>query len=164
MSFFRAIGLACLAVTVSCGGGGGGSSGGGLVLEEMRWGRLVEVRDASDAVLFEERVVAEGIATDLLDYEMTTLPVTGGTVLRILASPGTPAFDAALARLDAGLGFVDPRGPASPPPYSMVPRNAALRLRFNQPVNPATVTAQNLRLASGGVSLEVRLEVDSEDP
>ncbi|HKB17290.1 MAG TPA: hypothetical protein VKF62_14575, partial [Planctomycetota bacterium] len=129
----------------------------------MRWGRLVEVRDATGAVLFPERLVAEGISTDLLDYEMTTVPVTGGTVLRILAAPGTPAFEAALAALDEGLGFVQPNGPASPPPYSMVPRNAALRLRFNQPVNPATVTAQNLRVLSAGLSLEVRLEVDPED-
>jgi hypothetical protein len=163
MSFSRAIGLACVAAAVSCGGGGGGGSSGGLVLEEIRWGRLVEVRDAADVMLHPEFLVAEGISTDLLDYEMTTLPVTGGTVLRILPAPGTPAYDAALAALETGLGFVAAKGPDSPPPYSMVPRNAAVRLRFNQPVNPATVTAQNLRVLSGGVSLEVRLEVDPED-
>src|SRR5262245_55010770 len=100
MSFSRAIGLAALLLSVSCGGGGGGGGAGGLVLEEMRWGRLVEVRDATEAILSPERLVAEGISNDLIDYEMTTVPVTGGTVLRILSMPGTPKFDAALAALD----------------------------------------------------------------
>src|SRR5262245_57846241 len=123
------------------GGGGGGGSAGGLALLEIRWGRLAAVRDVNQTLIAREKVVEEGIQSDLLSYEVTTNSITGTTSIRILFPQGTPQFEAAFAALDDQLGFVVPKSVNSPPPYSMVPRNAVALLRFNQPVKPGSLSA-----------------------
>ncbi len=140
------------------GGGGGGSSSGGLALLEIRWGRIAAIRDVNQALVAREKVVEEGIQSDLLSYEVTTNSITGTTTVRILLLQGTPQFDAAYAALDDQLGFVVPKSVNSPPPYSMVPRNAVALLRFNQPVKASSLTPQTIRVFEG-VPAEQQLEV-----
>ncbi|HET6202085.1 MAG TPA: Ig-like domain-containing protein [Planctomycetota bacterium] len=148
------------------GGGGGGGSGGGLGLLEVRWGRVAEIRDAAQNLVAREKVVEEGIQNDLLSYEVTTNAITGTTTVRILSSQGTPPFDAAFAALDDQLGFVVPKTVTSPPPYSMVPRNAVALLRFNQPVKANSITPQTIRVFEGVPAqqqVEVLLRLDPSD-
>ncbi|MGH7151298.1 MAG: hypothetical protein ACREIU_11405, partial [Planctomycetota bacterium] len=149
------------------GGGGGGSSAGGLALLEIRWGRIAAVRDVSQALVAREKVVEEGIQSDLLSYEVTTNSITGTTSVRILFPQGTPQFDAAFAALDDQLGFVVPKSVNSPPPFSMIPRNAVALLRFNQPVKASSLTPQTIRVFEGVPAqeqLEVLTRLDPSDP
>ncbi len=158
--------LGLLSLPACGGGGGGGSSAGGLALLEIRWGRIAAVRDVNQALVAREKVIEEGIQSDLLSYEVTTNSITGTTTVRILSPQGTPQFDAAFAALDDQLGFVVPKTITSPPPYSMVPRNAVALMRFNQPVKASSITPQTIRVFEGVPAvqqLEVLTRLDPSD-
>ncbi len=151
---------------IACGGGGGGTAGA-LVLEEVRWGRLVEVRDLGWNLVAPNFVIGEWIQGDGYQCEFRQNLATGGQILRILAPRETPAFDAALASVEESLGAIAPGNGLPPLPLAMVPRNAALVLRFNQPIRTGSRSAQTVRVIEAGSTpqaLEVRLFVDPRDP
>ena len=120
-------------------------SGGGsrLHLAEVRWGRLVDVHeiDANG-----ERV-AQPVFTDFViepttpasgaSYQIDRNPVTQRERLTIQARKtgvtDTSAFDDLLTAASNVLPVVDPKSDTgvSAPPFSPVPRNAALVLRFD---------------------------------
>jgi hypothetical protein len=168
-SLRRRLPLAALCIPpllVACGGGGGGTAGG-LVLEEVRWGRLVEVRDLAWKVVASDFLVGEWNQGDGFQYEFRTNLATRGQILRILSPLGTPSFDAALAWLEGSLGGIAPSTGLPSFPLAMVPRNAALLLRFNQPVRTESLSPQSIRIlepASTPEPLGVRMFVDPRDP
>jgi hypothetical protein len=198
-----------LAALSSCSGGGGGSSGlvgpppgtflerpdgqglfladahrgGGaqrLLLEEITWGRLVDVHalepDGSVAPrpLLRDLVVNENIQTDEHTFRLEFDAVTDRTRLVVMRVPGevddgSGTFESLVRSATHDLPPVLPRSdaPQTPPPFSYVPRNAALSLRFNDLLDDGSAALQELagtvRVASGyppQTPREVRLLFD----
>jgi hypothetical protein len=116
--------------------GSGAASQLGLL--GMQWGRLVDVHDLDPATgvsepIFQEMVVDPTLASDGIDYRLERSPVTGRETLVILHRFGDRGWERAFPRLESGLQNVLIKGvsPAELPPFSAVPRNAALVLRFD---------------------------------
>lgn len=126
---------------------------GGAQLVETAFGRLVDVYAQDPAtgdplLVASDVAIGAAIAADGIDYALRRDPVTLAWELTILHPLGTPAFDAALAaarELDAVL----PKVALSAPPYTAVPRNAALVLRFDGLVPASAVDASAVQVLVG---------------
>jgi hypothetical protein len=167
----RTLALLTLAGVAACGGGGGGASGrtlppgtmvqredgtaflvdphvsglsNRLVLEEITWGRLVDVHDVgpegrpSAVPLFRDLVIHDTLLTDNVDYVVETNPVTYDARLIILRERGAPdagtgTFESLLRDATRNLPPVIAKSDdgTSPEPFSVVARNGALQLRFS---------------------------------
>lgn len=101
------------------------------------WGRLVDVYDSSGALQQQDLVIGEDIRTNQF-YQLSTNPVTEKTQVVINAEAGTATFVSALLALDANLTPVQEKSldPGELPPFSMMPRNAALVVRFDDLLDP----------------------------
>ena len=129
------------------------------------WGRLVTVRDSSGTPQQKEMVVGEDIQSDNIDYLLTSNAVTEETSVTILHAAGTPAYEAALLRLDQNLTPVTDKSldPDELPPFSLVPRNAAVVVRFNDLLDPDLVNQNTLKLRTGNpptATFESRVLID----
>jgi hypothetical protein len=144
---------------------GGGASA--LKLLRAEWGRLVEIFD-QDAqgvrkLRFTEYLIGEDIQSDGVDYLLERNPVTEKDALTILHAFDTPAFLSALKQADQNLQLIQPKGlnPNELPPYSALPRNAAIALTFDDVLDdggnpgeaayPGTVTAETVRMFTGSL-------------
>jgi len=148
------------------------SSGGATAfrIEEMYWGRLVDVLDfnaATGATTLQHRdfVIGEDIFSDGVNYRLESNPVTEQVSLTILHPEGSAAYQIAFDRLEDALAPVQPKGLSSTdvPPYSLVPRNAALVLRFNDLIDHTTLNLSTMRVLTGyppTTPFEARLLVD----
>lgn len=135
--------------------GGGASS---LVVERVLWGRLVDLY-AEDPVsglrqkLIRDFLVRPELQSDGTDYELEIHPVTQREELTILHAFGTPGFEAAFQPLRDEVGlpeFIDKGMSANVlPPFTAVPRNAAVVVEFNDLLDPATVNGSNVRALVG---------------
>ncbi len=108
-----------------------------LRLAETAWARLVDVydRDAGGvrgaAPLLSDLPVRPEVVSDGADYTLE-LDALGRSVLEIHHARGTPEFEAALRHAAQDLPTITPRGEASSAtPPTLLPRNAALVLRFD---------------------------------
>lgn len=139
------------------------NSGGGatnLRIVGVAWGRLVNVRDQLGALQHTNYLVGEDIVSDGIDYDVSTNSVTLETTVTILY-PYTPSlvlggvetspYQRAFAALDRNLGPIDDKSldPSELPPFSLVPRNATLVVRFNDLLDPTTINPTNVRLLVG---------------
>lgn len=132
-----------------------------LRLVEIYWGRLVEVRDNRGVVRFNELLIGPDIQSDGVTFELAKNAFTQVDSLTILHPVKSPKFRRALRRTQSGLVQLLDKGidPSTLPPFTMVPRNSAFALRFNDllddgglvgsPGWPGTVNPQNLRLSTG---------------
>jgi hypothetical protein len=137
-----------------------------LRLTGVFWGRLVEVQDfdplTSESVQqFTDFLIGEDITTNGVDFKLDRNPVTEREILTILHPFGTPEWDSAFAQLEANLQNVLDKGlgPTSLPPYTAVPRNAAMMLRFDDlledggdpgdPGYPGSIIPENLHVEVG---------------
>lgn len=154
------IAVGTLAALAACGGGGGGSTGGAgtttqAQLQRVEFGRLVDVYglevtpQGAIPSLYRKDVVIGGNIQDqrpansnLRDDEITydflgTNPDSLQPRLFIPRDANSPEFAAAFAALDDELREVAPmvfgQGGAGFP-YSVVPRNGAIRLKFSAPL------------------------------
>ncbi|MEW6073919.1 MAG: Ig-like domain-containing protein [Planctomycetota bacterium] len=163
--------LAALAGACSSGGGGGGEDDGyspgdevanpdgsgtffldpheggsasRLTLEEMFWGRLVDIHDVDEegevdvTPAFRDFVINENIQSDGTNYELSTNPITQKTRLIIQRTKGAPdsgggTFDDLLRRAVLNLPPIVPKNDdgSSSPPFSFLTRNPVLVVRFN---------------------------------
>jgi hypothetical protein len=162
-----ALSLAGLLLALAgCGNGTGGSTGR-LQIRNISWGRLVDVIDETGALVRENYVVGEDIISDGQSYNLELNPVTEVATVRILLSQGEFGFDALFTRLTAGLGTVQVKGVDSFPPFSLVPRNSAIRVQFSGAVDPETVDSTTVQVFSGvppTTPLRVRYIVDPVQP
>ena len=133
-----------------------GGKASSLSIEEIRWGRLVDIYDAEDDdnnpatppirnLILREFLVSENIITDGFNYLLETSPFTEQVELTILADsdsddpvaglPETEAerFSRLLDDATVNLGFVTPTGLGSGylPPFPLIPRNAAISIAFS---------------------------------
>lgn len=128
-----------------------GGTANAVLVTGISWGRLVDVydRDPDTGVrqlAYADFVIGESIASDGVDYELASVHGSQEMQLTILHPRASDAFDLALAQLQDGLVPIQDN---SLPPFTAVPRNAAIELRFDDLLDPATVTAETIRLAVG---------------
>lgn len=139
---------------------GGGASD--LTIQAVYFGRLVDIYDCKSCgtpaekrtPLFRDLLVDAEIQSDGSTYELETNPVTARQEMTILRAydptPGS-AFMNALAALEAGLDTVKPKGVSvnELPPFSMVPRNGAVAIRFDDLLDPGSVDSQTVKVRVG---------------
>ena len=124
---------------------------GSLRITQLYWGRLVNVRDVNGDLQNTDMVIGDDIHTDGLDYELIVNPITEETTVKILHAAGTPAYVQAFQRLDQFLTTVLDKSldPSELPPFSLVPRNSALMIKFNDLLDSSTIQQPNLRMVVG---------------
>lgn len=105
---------------------------GQLRLLGMFWGRIVDVFDLSGALMATDYVIGENIQSDA-NYLVVTNAVTQRTSVTIRHLAGTEGYESAFVALDQNMTPVQDKSldAAELGPYSMVPRNSAMVLRFN---------------------------------
>ena len=123
----------------------------GVALAQATWGRLADVLDSSGALQNTNMVVGEDIHSDSVDFALETSAHTGVVSVRILHPSGTAEYTSAFRRLDQNLTPLQAKGldPAELPPFTLLPRNAAVVLRFGDLLDAATITPENLRILTG---------------
>ena len=151
-----------------------GGKASAIQIEEIRWGRLVDVYDAEDDdsnpntppirnLILREFLISENIITDGQNYKLETSPFTEQVELTILADsdsddpaaglPETQAerFDRLLEDATTNLGFVPPTGIGASflPPFPLIPRNAAMSIRVSDLLDHTTVSAQTVLILTG---------------
>lgn len=135
-----------------------------LYIEEVFWGRLVNVFDAAGNLRHRDYLIGEDIRSDGVDYQLDINAVTEAANLTILHNAGTAAYATAFDRMDQNLGPILPKGAEGDlPPFSFVPRNAAIVVRFSDVINPATLNKTTLRVQVGNPPsspFEARLTID----
>ncbi len=122
-----------------------------LHLSSVFWGRMVNVRDSSGVTQNSNMVVGEDIRTDGIDYQLEINPITEETTVTILHLAGSAAYVAAFQRLDANLVPVLDKSLSTDelPPFSLIPRNATIVLKFDDLLDNSTITRENLRVVTG---------------
>jgi len=120
-------------------------------VKALLWGRLVEVRDVTGALQNSDMVVGEDIRTDNLDFSLESNGITEQTSVRILHAAGTPEYIAAFRRLDQNLTPVVDKdlNPETLPPFTLLPRNSAIVVRFDDLMDSTTIKRETLRLVTG---------------
>lgn len=144
----------------------------------LRWGRLVDVWAVDNSgnpvqitkksggsqipdPLYLDNLVGEsiGVSKSLAtnpepDVQLTLRrdSVSGAQIL-IIGAPfeksAKSRFQVALKEVLATVGTIAIGGPSSLPPYSQVPRDAALAINFDRPVNPKTIGPETIQIFAG---------------
>lgn len=136
-------------------------------LEEVFFGRLVDevYDDTSLTPLHTNLVIGQDIESDGVDFLLESNPISGFTTLTILHMRGTPEYDSAFDQLFANMEPVMDKGVAQNvlPPFTMIPRNAALSVRFSDLLDVSSITEDTVQVAIGyppTTSFPVRLLPD----
>ncbi len=142
-----------------------GGSASKLFIRDVFWGRLVDIFDVSGKLRHKDYLIGEDIQSDGVDYQLSINPVTEQASLTILRPFGSGLYTLAFDRLDQNLGPILPKSDTgSAPPYSFIPRNATIGVRFSDLINPATLNQSTLKLLVGNppvLPFEARLIPDS---
>ncbi len=129
-----------------------GGRAGELRIEEVTWGRLVDIHDVDGrrepvpAPVLTDVVVNENILSDGVDYLLETNAITHRTRLVILQMRDAGAFEELLRRATASLPPVVPKNDdgTSSEPFSLVARNAALLVRFDDLLDDGEAAREEL--------------------
>ncbi|MHC4824646.1 MAG: hypothetical protein ACYTEP_11615 [Planctomycetota bacterium] len=159
--------VGCGATGTGIGSGSGTGSGSGkstLFLENMQWGRLVDVFDVSGDLVLLDIVIRENIQSDGVLYDLSQNPISQKENLTILLDADSPSFTTALSDARSGLASLQAKGFDDPGPFTKVARNGCIRLEFSEFLDPATVDRQTIQVLVGTTeesfaSLEVRYVV-----
>ncbi|MDF1839628.1 MAG: hypothetical protein P1V35_17305, partial [Planctomycetota bacterium] len=136
-----------------------------LIVQNMYWGRLVDVFGLNamgeKVLMHSDMVIGKGVQGDGFDFDLGTNPVTSVQELTILRdvtdlsiAGGFEQFETLLRGTQTSLDPVDQQGPSgssggSAGLYTMVPRNAALVVVFNDLLDPETIDADTVRMLTG---------------
>ena len=162
-------------------------------IAEAFWGRLVDIYDGyidgqtgdvelydSSLPVFEDFVIGDDVRTDLVDYALIRNAATAKEQLVILADKDDPLPSPALApKYGTNMNrfwkllfesefqrqpiLEKSLDPGELPPFTAVPRNACLVLRFDDMVDETTVTLDTVRIGVGNPPItpfEGRLIID----
>jgi len=121
-----------------------------LKLKEVFWGRLVDIVDSTDARQATDAVVGQ-LLDDSTAYEFDTNPITDKTTVKIRFAVGTPQYADAYENLlsDANLTRVADVGLNPVVTIPFIPRNAAIILKFDDLLDPATIDGLTIRVRTG---------------
>jgi hypothetical protein len=129
-----------------------------LMIESVRWGRLVDVLAQHPTTgerqkIMRDLLVDPKINSDGTNYLLQQNQVTQREELIILHAFATPGFDAAFQPLKDEVGLEDfiEKGISANelPPFTAVPRNAAVLVQFNDLLDPATILKETVQLRTG---------------
>ncbi|MBK7644037.1 MAG: hypothetical protein IPJ19_13465 [Planctomycetes bacterium] len=128
-----------------------GGQANSVRLVASMWGRLVNVRDSSGEVQNTGVVIGEDIRTDNIDFVLDQNGITEETTVTILHLADTQAYKDAFARLDQNLTPVVDKdlNPNTLPPFTLLPRNSALVLKFDDLIDTSTIRRETIRLVTG---------------
>ncbi|MBK7878066.1 MAG: Ig-like domain-containing protein [Planctomycetes bacterium] len=131
-----------------------------LRIQTLAWGRIAKIRDALGELQQTDMVIGEDIRTDNVDYQLDVNPITEETTVTILhpftasAIVGgieTSPYQRAFRRLDQNLTPIQDKSLETNelPPYTLVPRNSAIVLRFNDLLDVSTINNSTIKLLTG---------------
>lgn len=141
-----------------------GGSTAAFRLVESYWGRLVDVYDIdSTTEVLRDFVISSDLASDGVNYRLERDPLTERERLTILRDSTDDEFRQLLLAAEGNLQVLLKKGldPTELPPFTAVPRNSVLVLRFNDVLDdggsptannvayPGTVTPTNVRVLTG---------------
>lgn len=133
-------------------------------IRRQYYGRLVDVVAFEDAGLTQRTTVFEQFVINpksesgwpLPDFQLETNPVTGKQSLVIYRNfadeapnGGRAQFLSLLSQAEAGVRPITDNGFVGAGTYSMVPRNAAIVVVFDDLIDPSTINSQSVRLLVG---------------
>lgn len=103
----------------------------------LSWGRLANVVDQNDVLQARDLVISESIATNDT-YDLSFDELSERTLVKINFHAGTQDYEQAFLALDSNLTPLNVRSleAGEVGPYSMLPRNATLVVRFNDLLDP----------------------------
>lgn len=149
----------------------------------MRWGRLVDIwavdsdgfavpvtkKNGQLDPLYTDIVVGESIGVSKtisiktdppVSYFLDSDPVSGATILIIEAEYNKnkkSPFQIALAEAEAAVGTIAVGNVTALPPFSVVPRDAAVILNFDRAINPKTIGPESVRFFVGNSTSQGQL-------
>jgi hypothetical protein len=135
-----------------------GGAAPALTIEQVLWGRLVDVYAEEGpgqprTKVLRDLLIDPSLESDPQDYRLQLNPVTLRTELTIRFPFGSEEFEDLLQPLleGAGLQPVLPKGvsPGELPPFTAVGRNAAIAIVFDDLIDPDSVTRENVKLQVG---------------
>jgi len=117
----------------------------------LYWGRLVDVRDSSGTHQNTGMVIGEDIQSDNINYLLDTNAITEVTTVTILYAAGTPQYADAFKRLDQNLASVTDKNlsPSTLPPFTLVPRNSAIVVKFDDLMDSSTIQFKTVQIVTG---------------
>lgn len=168
--------IIAMALLFACSSGGNGTVADGsattFLLNSIHYGRLVDVYDLNGNLIKTDLVIEPSVTNDA-NYQFSINPLTDQNKVTIQFAEGTSQFDAAYAALDDALPALSIKGPTgfggepSTPPFPQLPRNAALKLTFNNAVSSSTVNGNTVQLFQGHpttTTFPARYIVDTDNP
>lgn len=121
-------------------------------MTSVTYGRLIdEVYDITGAtVLHRNLVVRQDLVSDS-DYLLEQNPISRFTRLTIQHTQGTPSYESAFDQLFEGMTPALVKGIDATvlPPFTMIPRNAAILVQFSDLLDASSISADTVRLAAG---------------
>ncbi len=129
-----------------------------LMIEEVRWGRLVDIYDRTASgerrLQMTDYLVAESIGGDndpVYELSSGVVDQREQVTINFDRQLNPDGFHAALIETTTNLGVVKPVGinGTEIPPFPLVPRNATLMVRFSDLLDASTIDAETIRLAVG---------------
>lgn len=156
----RGIAAAALASLTLIGGGCISASGSagldsntkktlGLFLESVDWGRLVDVRDQNGVLVEADVLINHLIESDSINFEIVTNPVSQKETLNILRDASAASFTTLLETAKSNLQNVEEKSTTAAPPFTLVARNATIRLQFSEFIDPNTVDFTTVQVYTG---------------
>ncbi|MDA0666635.1 MAG: hypothetical protein O3A50_02510 [Planctomycetota bacterium] len=148
------VGGSCLSASNSGGGlGGNTKSSLGLFLENLTWGRLVDVRDSSGILVESDVLINHLIESDGVNFSITNNPVNQKETLTILRTAGSASFIALLSTAESNLEPIVDKAATSAPPFTELARNATVRLQFSEQIDPSSVDFTTVQVFTGNPPL-----------
>lgn len=123
-----------------------------MSLTSVTYGRLIdEVYDITGAAVLHRNLVIDMDIVSNTDYLIETNPVSQFTTLTILHTQGTAAYESAFDQLFTGMEPILEKGLETTvlPPFTMIPRNAAMVVQFSDLLDASSITEDTLQVNVG---------------
>jgi hypothetical protein len=118
----------------------------GMLITSVDFGRVAVVTDINGKIVQEDLFIRSDLLPDGISYNLDWSTAFQSDVLQVLKEEGTPEFQSLFeaAQVIPPSDVLEIRGPDGVPPFSMVPKNAALRIHFDREVDPTSLSPDSL--------------------